>query len=241
MPTGERPVTSGRASEELFAELLHDIRTPLSIISGRARLLQRRLYANLHGCDVIADISQIEDAAVRLAHLVDDLSQFQTFGRLVLSYETVDLNELVQQVAESCTDPTEDSRIVVLAGPSPLVALWDRAKIQRVFTNVVTNALKYSSEQTTVIAVVAEENGSAIVRVADHGTGISAADMRHLFEPFYRGKNAVGAFPGTGLGLASARRLVQEHGGTIEIETEEGIGTTVTVRLPLALPYAIGP
>jgi len=119
MPTGERPVTSGRASEELFAELLHDIRTPLSIISGRARLLQRRLYANSHGCDVIADISQIEDAAVRLEHLVDDLSQFQTFGRLVLSYETVDLNELVQQVAESCTDPTEDSRIVVLAGPSP--------------------------------------------------------------------------------------------------------------------------
>jgi signal transduction histidine kinase len=76
----------------------------------------------------------------------------------------------------------------------------------------------------------------AVVRVSDQGLGVPAADLPHLFEPFYRGTNVAGTIEGTGIGLPVARRVVVEHGGTIEVESEEGVGSTFTIRLPLAPP-----
>jgi signal transduction histidine kinase len=75
-----------------------------------------------------------------------------------------------------------------------------------------------------------------VVRVSDQGLGVPAADLPHLFEPFYRGTNVAGTIEGTGIGLPVARRIVVEHGGTIEVESEEGVGSTFTIRLPLAPP-----
>jgi signal transduction histidine kinase len=78
--------------------------------------------------------------------------------------------------------------------------------------------------------------GWAVVRVSDQGLGVPAADLPHLFEPFYRGTNVAGAIEGTGIGLPVARRVVVEHGGTIDVESEAGVGSTFTIRLPLAPP-----
>jgi signal transduction histidine kinase len=134
-------------------------------------------------------------------------------------------------------------------------------RLERVLHNLIGNAIKYSPNGGEVGITITREapeaggtscvshpadhsgdpgdpagasTGWAVVRVSDQGLGIPAADLPHLFEPFYRGTNVAGAIEGTGIGLPVARRVVVEHGGMIEVESEEGVGSTFTIRLPLA-------
>jgi signal transduction histidine kinase len=100
----------------------------------------------------------------------------------------------------------------------------------------VSNAVKYSPRGGAVEVQVERTDCTpewAIVRVRDSGEGIPAADLPHIFERFRRGKNVEGRIPGTGIGLSGVRRILEQHGGTIDVESAIGQGTTVTVRLPL--------
>jgi signal transduction histidine kinase len=98
--------------------------------------------------------------------------------------------------------------------------------------NLLDNAVKYSPEHQEIGVSLATDNGWAVLTVRDHGLGITADDLPHVFERFYRGSNVPSDAPGTGLGLAGARQIVEQHGGTIELESEPAVGTLVRVRLP---------
>ena len=115
--------------------------------------------------------------------------------------------------------------------------MWDADRLTRVLENLVANAVKYSPAGSTVVVRVDFEeapNGPlAVLSVADQGVGIPAADLPHIFERFRRGGNVAGRIAGSGLGLWGSQRIVAQHGGTITIDSAEGSGTTVTVRLPL--------
>ncbi len=100
--------------------------------------------------------------------------------------------------------------------------------------NLIENGVKYSPAGGEVRVHVWRENGHANLTVSEDGIGIPPADLPKLFEPFYRASNAVGQKPGTGLGLAGARHIVEQHGGRIEVESTEGVGSTFRVRLPAA-------
>jgi signal transduction histidine kinase len=108
--------------------------------------------------------------------------------------------------------------------------------------NLLSNAIKYSPSGGDVLVSVAVEDGGAgtgkraVLTVQDQGVGIPKADLPRLFERFQRGTNVVGRFVGTGVGLASARHIVESHGGSIEVHSQEGRGTIVVVQLPLAEP-----
>ena len=115
---------------------------------------------------------------------------------------------------------------------------WDRARIERVIANLVSNALKYSPGGDDVEVGVAREDradgaAEAVVVVRDRGVGIPARDLPHVFEWFRRASNVEGRIQGSGVGLASARMIVEQHGGSIAAESREGEGSTFTVRLPL--------
>lgn len=116
----------------------------------------------------------------------------------------------------------------------------DEARVHRVLANLLNNAIKYSPDGGAVRVSVNATDGShgksAVLVVRDEGVGIPSDDLPHVFDRFRRGANVVGRFAGTGLGLASARQLVELHGGTISVESEEGKGSTFVVRLPLTPP-----
>jgi signal transduction histidine kinase len=118
-----------------------------------------------------------------------------------------------------------------------LVGVWDPARLGRVLDNLLSNAVKYSPAGGKVTVSVAREqqagNNWAVMRVRDQGVGIPAADQPHIFERFRRGANVVGRIAGTGIGLAGASQIVQQHGGSIEVSSQESRGSTFIVRLPL--------
>ncbi len=108
----------------------------------------------------------------------------------------------------------------------------DKKLIRRIINNLVSNAIKYSPDDTTIVITLTYAAEMLALTVRDEGIGIPADDINHLFEPFHRAVN-VGTISGTGLGLVIAKEAVELHGGSISLETQVGIGTTFTVRIPL--------
>ena len=121
-----------------------------------------------------------------------------------------------------------------------VVVTVDETRAHRVLANLLTNAIKYSPDGGPVRVTIKESDGpdgkAAVLVVRDEGLGIPQDDLPHVFDRFHRGANVVGRFAGIGIGLASARELVELYGGTISVESEEGTGSTLVVRLPLAPP-----
>jgi signal transduction histidine kinase len=119
-----------------------------------------------------------------------------------------------------------------------LVGEWDVVRLQRAFSNLLDNAIKYSPRGGEVVIAVEESSqdrsSHAKVTVTDQGIGIPEVDLPHVFDRFYRAGNVDRTTTGSGIGLAGVRQIVEQHGGLIEIHSVEGGGTTVTVMLPIA-------
>ena len=115
---------------------------------------------------------------------------------------------------------------------------WDARRLRRILDNLAANALKYGPEGGEVVVRLGREGAAgeawADLTVQDRGIGIPADELPRVFEPRFRARNARGRYTGGGLGLFAARLIVEQHGGTIAVASEEGKGTTFTVRLPLA-------
>jgi signal transduction histidine kinase len=135
-------------------------------------------------------------------------------------------------------ETTERHQLHVTAPVTELVGDYDLARLERVLANLLSNAIKYSPEGGAIEIFVMEHadeaDGWNVVQVRDHGLGIPARDLPHIFARFRRGTNVMRQIGGSGIGLASAQQIVQQHGGTIAVESVEGQGTSVTVRLPHA-------
>ena len=141
---------------------------------------------------------------------------------------------MVRRIAvESEPQAGGPDRIVVVAGEATLVGSWHRMRLERAVANVLGNALKYSRPGSRVVLSTEREGRWAVLRVRDRGVGIPAGELARVCEPFYRASNVAHRFPGSGLGLASVHGVAEAHGGTVSVDSEVGIGTTVTLRLPL--------
>ncbi len=233
------------AQEGFFASISHDLRTPLTSITAFAQLLHRRASRSATvDPRTIEALSAIEVAAARMEDLITgllDLSRIQSSMPLELECEPTDLVSLARRGVEEHGRITRLHELRLEIERPELIGPWDPARIDRVVTNLLSNAVKYSPAGGTITVTVAHEAepppGHAVLRVRDEGLGVPAADLPHIFDRFHRGAN-VGRIAGAGVGLAGARQIVEQHGGTISIESEEGAGTTVTVRLPLSGPAA---
>jgi PAS domain S-box-containing protein len=227
-----------RFADEFLAGLAHDVNNPLATARLQTQLLQRRLSRGELDPEKTKDsLTAIEASITKMSRRINELSDFSRLrlnGELELKLSSMDLNEVIERVARSCPQP---DRIQVRPAATALVGYWDAERLERVFDNLLTNALKYSGNETDVIIELSREqrdNGEiAVVTVIDSGVGILEADLPYIFDRFRRGSNVVGRFAGSGIGLAGARQIVQLHDGTIAIESKAGSGTSVTVHLPL--------
>src|SRR6185437_1882621 len=133
---------------------------------------------------------------------------------------------------------SDRDRFRVVTRQDVIVGSLDEHRVARVLSNLLSNAVKYSDPDSEIVVTTSVPDPGddwLEISVTDHGIGIPASDLHLLFERFRRGSNVEGQIRGSGLGLDSSKQIVEQHGGTIIVETEEGRGSTFIVRLPLAI------
>jgi signal transduction histidine kinase len=222
------------ARDEFLAAASHDLRNPLSTIQSAAELLERSLDDPQMRDRAASCGDHIQSAAKRMAQQLDaflDVSRLEAGRPLELKKRTYDLMPLVRQVVQECQQTTQRHRLL-LEGPAMLQASVDAARLQRVVGNLIGNAIKYSPDGGEVNIKVEAHETDVILMVHDRGIGIPGADQSRVFERFQRGTNVEGRFQGTGIGLAGARQIVEQHGGAITVKSQVGKGSTFTVRFP---------
>ncbi|MDQ2743207.1 MAG: ATP-binding protein [Chloroflexota bacterium] len=240
-----------RAQDELehqkdvfLSAIAHDLKNPIAVLQGQAQLLQRRAARNtLAREQVVNGLAMIEGRARMMTELIDellDVTQLRMGQHLQLNRKCTDLVDLVRQSVVAEQYVAEGHHFVLAGTDSELIGFWDTARLARVLGNLLTNAVKYSSAGSEIRVTLSHEmvqgQAWACVAVRDHGLGIPTKDVPYIFDWFYRAGNVPGTTSGTGIGLAGAREIVARHGGTIEVESQEGIGSTFTVRLPVNSP-----
>ncbi|HEX6509333.1 MAG TPA: ATP-binding protein [Chloroflexota bacterium] len=226
-----------RQKDDFLSAAAHDLKTPLTTIKGLAQILRRKAErANTPETDGLIDgLSRIDMTTSRMTAMINELldaSRIHMGRALDLVRTPTDLAGLIRHLVEEQQHTTELHSILVEAPSEPVVGDWDAARLERAFTNLLSNAITYSPSGGRVQVTIRIEGELAILTVQDEGLGIPPSDLPHVFERFHRGSNVAGRIPGTGVGLAGARQIVEQHGGTISVESEEGRGTTFTVRLP---------
>ena len=213
------------------AAVAHDLRSPLATIGLAARMLRRRTSHD----DLQAEwLGHIISHTERLENLTQDLTdtvQVAT-GRLTLSKANVDLTELARSIQREQADAFPD-RTIVFEGHEECGVLADRSRLERVAVNLISNAAKYSAQDSTVVVRVEREGRAAVLSVADQGLGIPPDELGIIFQPFGRARHTSHLARGAGLGLYVVKEIVEAHGGHVSIHSEVGAGTTVHVVLPL--------
>jgi signal transduction histidine kinase len=231
-----------QVKQELVSTVSHELRTPITSISGYTELLAEGDLGELSEEQLDA-IGRIERNASRLRVLVDDLLTLsrEEADELEIAEEEVDLRAVVRETAELAQELVRGRRLEVLVSvpDSPVLVRGDGRALERVATNLVGNAVKFTPDGGR-ITLVAESSGSrgALV-VGDTGMGISADEQEQLFTRFFRTTSATSqAIQGSGLGLSIVHAIVTRHGGAVSVWSEPGVGTTVRAELPLLVPPA---
>jgi PAS domain S-box-containing protein len=237
-----------KARDAFMSMVSHDLKQPLGVIQAYADLGLRRLRrTDTVPLERIADsLGKIQAAARRMTEFINELldaAQLRAGQLFDLEVGPTDLVALVRRVVAEQQQTTEHHRLHVTAPAPELVGDYDAARLERVLANLLSNAIRYSPEGGTItISVLQEVDGAAawsVIQVRDEGMGIPAADLPYIFERFRRGTNVMGQIGGSGIGLASAQQIVEQHGGTIGVKSVEGRGTTFTVRLPVVAHEAV--
>ncbi len=223
-----------RLKSELVSIVSHELRTPLTSIIGFTNVLLTR---PLDQATRQRYLGIVDEQGRRLASLIEDFLDLQRIeeGRLELRQELIDLVALLREQEQIfAAQSTRHTLKFELPPDRPLPVRGDPDRLTQVLGNLISNAIKYSPEGGEV-ELAGEGSGNVVrVRVRDHGIGISAEQQPSIFTKFFRGDAAVRGIPGTGLGLALAREIIEAHGGRIGFNSAANRGSTFWIELPAA-------
>ena len=219
------------AQQRFVADASHELRAPLTVIQANLELLERRADAPV--VEQQEAIRQAGREARRLTALVADLLALaRADAGLALAHLPVEVDRVLLEAFGEARHLARGQRLGV-SHLEPTLTTGDPDRLKQLFLILLDNALKYTPPEGRVIVALAQRDTGAEITVRDTGDGIEAADLPHVFDRFYRAEAARLRDPGgSGLGLAIARGIVEQHGGTITLESAPGEGTTATVRLP---------
>ena len=245
-----RDITAQRQAEAdrdaFVASASHDLLQPLTLIKARAELLLRKLGDEAPVDALKRDLTiinaSVEDLAEQLSALVDAV-RLGAGGLVQLDLQPVQIGPWLQRLVDRHQAGATAHALRLEAAPQPLVVRIDEVRMRRVVSNLLSNATKYSPGGGEIHVRVSADTtagtgGRVMLEVADHGIGIPAADLPHIFTPYHRAANVIGVIPGSGLGLAGALAIVEQHGGALEVDSAEGLGTTFRLYLPSAVSEA---
>ena len=222
---------------DFVANASHELKTPITAIRGFAETLiedetiehgmRQRFIRKIHG------------QSIRLSDLVSDLLALSRLESNDTAFNTqVDLQQIVQRVCANLQAVAQSHKIVleleVIDGP--MMLLGDDNALGQMATNLIDNAIKYTTEMGTVTVTIKAEEGMAVLNVKDNGLGIDETDQERIFERFYRVDKARSqSLGGTGLGLAIVKHIVQNHKGRLQLKSKLNHGSTFTVKIPLSV------
>jgi signal transduction histidine kinase len=220
---------------EFVSILSHDIRNPLNAILLAAGLLKNS-DDKLNPEKKVAHYQMIRSAIKNMSLLLDEASFIGRADSGKLSCELIGINlvafcnAIIKEIQLTAAQKNID--IVFNSEGNKNDFLGDEKLLHHILTNLLSNAVKYSPSNKQVILDLIFQESAVILRIQDSGIGIPIQEQKHLFEPFHRASN-VGKIAGTGLGLSIVKKCVEAHGGEIALQSQEGIGSTFTVTLPL--------
>lgn len=221
---------------DLIAEFMHELKTPLMALTAASEILSRE--DNALSAKQRELLEMVERETAHLAQMAQEFLELARLesGRTQLIFENVDLVKLVREVVR-LEEPQAKYRDIELQAiiPDELPSITgDWSKLKQVLVNLTSNAIKYNVDYGEVTVELKALKGEVVIEVSDTGPGIPKDNLPHLFERFYRVPDEVGFTEGTGLGLTIAHRIIEEHGGRIEVESELGEGSCFRCFLPQA-------
>ena len=237
--------SANRAKSGFLAVISHELRTPLNAIMGYVELLLLELDGPLTDSQR-GTLDRIRQSQRHLLALIEDVLGFAQVeaGRLSFTLQPVVIREALAAIEPLISHESAKKKLTLSIADvdSAIVAIADPGKLRQIILNLVTNAIKFTP-QGGQVSVESERDGHNVaVRVSDTGIGISQENLAHVFEPFFQvDQGGTRRYPGVGLGLSIVRDVVLAMNGDVAIESEVGVGTTVSIRLPAADNVAMSP
>ncbi len=219
---------------EFTANVSHELRTPLTAISGYAEIMAQGMVPQEH---IQPFAEKIYKEANRMITLIADIIQLSQLDERNDQFvkEPIIVGDLLEEVTQRLQPLAQQNEVILTAYTEDTTVLGVRQVLQEIIYNLCENAIKYNKTGGTVKASVVQMGNHAVIKVADTGIGIAAEEQPRVFERFYRvDKSHSRIIGGTGLGLSIVKHGVQLHHGEIELESQLGRGTTITVRIPVS-------
>lgn len=223
-----------RMKTHVITTAAHELRTPLTSIVGFSEILLTR--ADIKNDDQIKYLSIINQQAMKLSEVITnflDISRFEANHGIELIKTYTNINSIIHDVVSRFKKESKYHVFKVDLPDNPLEIHIDKEKIELAIFNIVSNAVKFS-EEGSIIKIAGEIVGKYFqITIQDHGVGMTPEQTKHVFDTFYRANSADSAIPGVGLGLTITKYIIEEHGGTIHIESEIKKNTIVKLLIPL--------
>ena len=227
-----------RAKSEFLANMSHELRTPLNAIIGFSEIMAGEFLGELGNQKYHEYAVDIHESGEHLLHVINDILDLSKIeaGKIDLDEEIIDPSATIESSIRLVKEMADEHGIAVTAraeGAPPRLRA-DARKLRQVLINLLANAVKFTPDGGRIVVTTATpENGELAISVTDTGIGIAAEDIERVFAPFVQLDGGLDRrYEGTGLGLPLARAMVELHDGTLELESEPGTGTTVTIRFP---------
>ncbi len=224
---------SAFAQQKQFAsDAAHELRTPVSVILTQT---QTTLTREREAKDYKETVEACQRAAQRMKRLISALLELTRLdaGQQHIKRKRFDFKETVHESVELIRPIAEEHGLKLISELAPIEITGDSNRLAQVVTNLLTNAIQYNKPHGEIRVKLESQNGLAVLTVADTGQGISHLDLPHVFKRFYRGDKSRTGASNAGLGLAICKAIVEAHSGIIEVESQEEVGTTFTIRLPV--------
>jgi signal transduction histidine kinase len=226
------------ATELEVATATHDLRNQLSVVRLEVKELHRALSSTNGACDreLSDSLTFLESSLAQTSALLESvLDNARRCAHLQPGVQSrrVDLVAISRRLIATGYHGRDQQRLKLDARCSRLIGTWHVERIRHLLRVLITNALQYSSAECEVTVRIDHADNDALLRVTDCGIGIPAADLPRVCDPFFRCRFIESVVPGLGLGLTTARLIVDHYAGSLDVQSVEGAGTSVVVRLPL--------